>query len=241
MIFDSKSDVKDSQFPPMNSGSNGSQAYGLRQSTSIHRQPSGNQLIPSTSSRSTPQLSPRTQLIGRVQGEVHVTSGDGVPRMVVIVAESKEDSVKLQVVKLVSGPAFEIFAASTESSVHISMPSTFQGPVCMSTNEGRVHISDGVKSRLTTFSSSGRSMRGYLGDTRGLDFGKGAAPTSTSPSPFMSGNQDLLKNWTGPLANLSSVEGSVHIPLVEENKNKKTSGESVSDVFDVTSTVLGIL
>ncbi|KAG8717864.1 hypothetical protein FRC09_013555 [Ceratobasidium sp. 395] len=35
--------------------------------------------------------------IGRVQGEVNVTSGDGVPRMAVIVAESKEDSVKLQV------------------------------------------------------------------------------------------------------------------------------------------------
>ncbi|KAG8717205.1 hypothetical protein FRC08_007987 [Ceratobasidium sp. 394] len=311
MIFDGKSDVKDSQFPPMNGGSGSSQAMGdaspppytASPATTSSSPPSSlaqhcNYLLEHNERHSVkgtwqvdtalvvpesllpfisecngawnemdknsikgrekngkkhqtwiyeptpanqgvrPNLMLRSR-IGRVQGEVHVTSGDGVPRMAVIVAESKEDSAKLQVTSAPDQP-LRIFAASTESSVHVSIPSTFQGLICMNTNEGRIQISDGVKSRLTTFSTSGRSMRGYLGDTQGPNFGKEPASTSSSLSGFMSANQDPFKNWTGPLVNLSSVEGSVHISLVEENKNKKTSKDSVSDVFDVISTVLGV-
>ncbi|KAG8788600.1 hypothetical protein FRC12_014405 [Ceratobasidium sp. 428] len=178
--------------------------------------------------------------IGRVQGEVDVMSGDGIPRMAVIVAESKEDSVKLQVN---SGPnqPLRIFAASIESSdVHVSIPSTFQGLISMSINEGRVEISDGVKARLTMFSSANRSVRGYIGDPRGLDFGSDAAQGSTYPA-FTAGTQDPFKNWTGSLVHLHSGEGSVHISFIEENKNKKSSKDSISDVFDAISTVLGML
>ncbi|KAG9092713.1 hypothetical protein FS749_015493 [Ceratobasidium sp. UAMH 11750] len=310
MIFDGKSDVKDSQFPPTNSGSSSSQAMSdaspppYTASPAINSSPAPSlaqrcnylleynerhsvkgtwhvdtalvmpeSLLPPLSEcngvwnemdknsikrREKDGKKPQTWIyeptpvnqgvrpnlmlrsrIGRVQGEVHVTSGDGVPRMAVIVAESKEDSAKLQVTSAPDQP-LRIFAASTESSVLVSIPSTFQGLICMNTNEGRIQISDGVKSRLTTFSTSGGSMRGYLGDTQGLNFGKEPASTSSSQFPFMSANQDPFKNWTGPLVNLSSVEGSVHISLAEENKNKKTSKDSVSDVFDVVSTVLGV-
>ncbi|KAG8792602.1 hypothetical protein FRC12_005541 [Ceratobasidium sp. 428] len=177
--------------------------------------------------------------IGRVQGEVDVMSGDGVQRMAVIVAESKEDSVKLQVSSSPNQP-LRIFAASIESSVHVSILSTFQGLISMSINEGRVEISDGVKARLTMFSSANRSVRGYIGDPQGLDFGGGTVQGSTSSS-FTTVTQDPSRNWTGSLVHLHSGEGSVHISFIEENKNKKSSKDSISDVFDAVSTVIGML
>ncbi|KAG8710134.1 hypothetical protein FRC09_000290 [Ceratobasidium sp. 395] len=165
-------------------------------------------------------------------------SGDGVPRMAVIVAESKEESVELQVSSSPNQP-LRIFAASIESSVHASIPSSFQGLISMSTNGCRVEISDGVKARLTMFSSAKKLVRGYIGNPQGLSFGHPVTQSSTY-SPFDTTAQDPFNNWTGSLARLHSGEGSVHISFIKENKNNESSEDRISDVFDAINTVVGM-
>ncbi|KAF8750934.1 hypothetical protein RHS01_09063 [Rhizoctonia solani] len=95
---------------------------------------------------------------GSVQAEVNISSRDGVPRLVTVVAESNDGSVKLTI----NGPpdqSLRIFATSMDGSP-----------------------------RLTNFSISNKTARCYLGDWQSAQFGhiKGAASSSSleSEDPF---------------------------------------------------------
>ncbi|KAG8686334.1 hypothetical protein FRC11_009112, partial [Ceratobasidium sp. 423] len=155
---------------------------------------------------------------GGVQADVNVSASDGVPRVATIVTESNDGSVKLTV----NGPpdqSLRIFAISMDGSVRVRIPSTFEGAIWMTTEDGSVHISDGIKPRLTTFSMSSKTARCYLGDWQSTQFGRTGGPSSPrSPEP-----EDPFKSWDGPLVHIYSRDGSVHLAYTGEDTSSTFS------------------
>ncbi|KAF8684268.1 hypothetical protein RHS04_01625 [Rhizoctonia solani] len=149
---------------------------------------------------------------GSVQAEVNISSSDGVPRLVTVVAESNDGSVKLTI----NGPpdqSLRIFATSMDGSVRVRIPPTFEGAIWMTTDDGSINISDAIKPRLTNFSISNKTARCYLGDWQSAQFGhiKGAASSSSLES------EDPFKTWTGPLVHIYAHDGSAHIAYTGED------------------------
>ncbi|KAF8745730.1 hypothetical protein RHS02_01207, partial [Rhizoctonia solani] len=149
---------------------------------------------------------------GSVQAEVNISSSDGVPRLVTVVAESNDGSVKLTV----NGPpdqSLRIFATSMDGSVRVRIPPTFEGAIWMTTDDGSINISDAIKPRLTNFSISNKTARCYLGDWQSAQFGhiKEAASSSSLES------EDPFKTWTGPLVHIYAHDGSAHIAYTGED------------------------
>ncbi|KAF8601061.1 hypothetical protein BDV93DRAFT_251291 [Ceratobasidium sp. AG-I] len=180
---------------------------------------------------------------GSVQGDVNVVSGDGAIRQAVVVAESLDGSVKLNVDASPEQP-LRIFAISMDGSVRVKIPPTFEGAISLTALDGTVHISDGVKARLMTFSQTNKSVRCYLGDWQAANFG--AVPPSPSQSPSGTSRPaiptspkivpppsfpptspqeaaDPFKTWTGPLAHLLSRDGSVHLSFIGEDTSSMFS------------------
>ncbi|QRV97069.1 hypothetical protein RhiJN_25088 [Ceratobasidium sp. AG-Ba] len=165
---------------------------------------------------------------GRIDGDVYVNSGDGTPRMAVIVAESKEDSVKLRVGAGPNQP-LRLYAYSREGSVRVWIPKDFQGVVSLSTEEGSLHVAEEVKSCLTILSSAKRFQRCYLGDVQGLNFGA----TSTSDG------EDPMNGWAGPLIQLTSREGSIYLSFFD--KDKKDKKDTMSNIVDAITSAFDFL
>ncbi|CAE6533191.1 unnamed protein product [Rhizoctonia solani] len=154
---------------------------------------------------------------GGVQAEINVSARDGVPRMATIVAESNDGSVKL-VVNSPPDQSLRIYAISMDGSVRVRIPTTFEGAILMTTEDGSTNISDGIKSRLTTFSSN-KTVRGYIGDWQSTNFGR----MSGLSSPHLPDSEDPFKSWTGPLVHIYSRDGSVHLAYTGEDTSSTFS------------------
>ncbi|CAE7151632.1 unnamed protein product [Rhizoctonia solani] len=155
---------------------------------------------------------------GGVQADVNVSASDGVARMATIVAESSDGSVKLTIN---SSPdqSLRVFAISMDGSVRVRIPSTFEGAIWMTTEDGSIHISDGIKPRMTTFSVSNKTARCYLGDWQSTGFGHVGGPSS----PRSLEPEDPFKSWVGPLVHIYSRDGSVHLAYTGEDTSSTFS------------------
>lgn len=155
---------------------------------------------------------------GGVEAEVHLVSK--ARDTAVIVAESHDGSVKLTL-NAENPQPIRLFAIASDGSVRIRIPTTFEGAISMETEHGSVKISDGVKARMMTFTSTTKCARGYIGDWRAANFGSPtSSPTlSFTPSPQTphSEPRDPFKNWAGPIAYLNSKDGSVSIAYYGED------------------------
>ncbi|KAH7335874.1 hypothetical protein B0J17DRAFT_57280 [Rhizoctonia solani] len=155
---------------------------------------------------------------GGVQAEVNVSASDGVPRLATIVAESNDGSVKLTV-NSPSDQSLRIFAISMDGSVRVRVPPTFEGAIWMTTEDGSIHLSDGIKPRLTTFSITSKTARCYLGDWQSTHFGHTGGPSS----PHSPDSEDPFQSWNGPLVHIYSRDGSVHLSYTGEDTSSTFS------------------
>ncbi|KAG8701574.1 hypothetical protein FRC11_012054, partial [Ceratobasidium sp. 423] len=142
---------------------------------------------------------------GAISGDIHVMSSDGLVRQTTLVAEGFNGSVTLKIHASLGQP-LRVFASTTNGSIGVKIPSSFEGAVMMSTTWGSVIISEPVKAKLTTFSSTSNTSRGFIGDWQARGFG--AAASSSQDDPFAT--------WTGPLVEIASTNGSVSLSYTEE-------------------------
>ncbi|KAF8601060.1 hypothetical protein BDV93DRAFT_608300 [Ceratobasidium sp. AG-I] len=180
---------------------------------------------------------------GSIQADVNVVSGDGVVRMAVVVAESKDGSVKLNVNAAPELP-LRVFAISMDGSVRVRVPPTFEGALSLTALDGIVHISEGIKARLMAFSVTNKSMRCYVGNWQAANFGVPSPFSSESlPSTCASSSSvsharfpdEVFGSWTGPLAHLYSRDGSVHISYIGED----TSGIFSKAMRSIKNGIMG--
>ncbi|KAG9098676.1 hypothetical protein FRC07_010605 [Ceratobasidium sp. 392] len=125
---------------------------------------------------------------------------------------------------------------SADGSVRIRIPTSFEGAISMTTEDGSVNISEGVKARLMTFSSTNKCMRAYIGDWKAANFGSPtSSPTLSPASPLTPDSEpkDPFKTWTGPLVHLHAKDGSVHLSYVGEDTSSTFSKvmKSIKDGF----------
>ncbi|CAE6441280.1 unnamed protein product [Rhizoctonia solani] len=142
---------------------------------------------------------------GAIGGDVHVISSDGLVRQAAIVAEGFNGSVTLKIRASPEQP-LRVFASTTNGSIDIKIPTSFEGAVMMSTTWGSVNISDPIKTKLMTFSSASNTSRGFIGDWQAQEFG--TRSNSTDLNPFTT--------WTGPIVEIASTNGSVSLSYTEE-------------------------
>ncbi|KAG8751653.1 hypothetical protein FRC11_009180 [Ceratobasidium sp. 423] len=107
-----------------------------------------------------------------------------------------------------------VFASSTNGAINVKIPSSFEGALIMSTTWGSVNLSEAIKAKLTTFSSSSNKSRSFVGDWQAQGFGAAADPNDDPPLP---GPQDPFAGWTGPLVDISSTNGSISLSYIEED------------------------
>ncbi|KAF8597980.1 hypothetical protein BDV93DRAFT_527045 [Ceratobasidium sp. AG-I] len=160
---------------------------------------------------------------GGVSGKVHVVTSDGVMRDSLVVAEGYNGSVGLSVYTS-PGQPLRVYAVATNGSVNIKIPSSFQGALTAHTVNGSIKLSDGIKSKLTTFSSTPNSTRCFIGDWQASHFGGPPSvptPTTSHPGPSVLTsaplNIDPFQTWTGSSLYLSSANGSVSLSWEEED------------------------
>ncbi|KAG9077789.1 hypothetical protein FS749_010267, partial [Ceratobasidium sp. UAMH 11750] len=159
---------------------------------------------------------------GSVNGKIYVSSSDRVARQSLIVAQGNNGSVSLAV-NAPEGQPIRINAISRNGSVTVKIPTTYAGPVTLSTTNEGIKISEGIKAKSTIFSTTATSTRFFIGDWSAAKFGAtpdtsafgshAVAGPSTAPAP----PRDPFATWSGPLVHLGTTNGSVHISFVEEN------------------------
>ncbi|KAG8710132.1 hypothetical protein FRC09_000288 [Ceratobasidium sp. 395] len=173
---------------------------------------------------------------GGVQAEVNLVSGTN--DVAVIVAESHDGSVKL-IVNATKPQPVRVYAYSADGSVRVRIPTTFEGAISMTTEDGSVNISEGVRARLMTFSSTNKCVRAYIGDWKGANFGSPTSSPNLSPgSPLTPDSEpkDPFQTWIGPLMHLHAKDGSVNISYVGED----TSGTFTKVMRSIKDGFLGL-
>ncbi|CEL53484.1 hypothetical protein RSOLAG1IB_11416 [Rhizoctonia solani AG-1 IB] len=150
---------------------------------------------------------------GAITGDIHVVSSDHLVRQATLVAEGCNGSINLRIHAPPDLP-LRVFASSTNGAVNIKVPSSFEGAVTMSTSWGNVSVSESIKAKFMAFSSGSNTCRGFIGDWRAQGFGTPTSPTDNLP---LRSHRDLFAAWTGPLIDLSSTNGTVHLSYIEED------------------------
>ncbi|CAE6400461.1 unnamed protein product [Rhizoctonia solani] len=163
---------------------------------------------------------------GSVDAKVHVISSDDQPRTGLIVTETRNGSIVLDI-KTYTPLPLRIYALSENGSVRVRVPSTFEGAVVATTKYGSIKISDPIKSHMTTFSGVSDTTRAFIGDWQSVGFG--ATPASSSPNPnddppLPTTPSDPFLSWSGPLIHIVSRNGSVHLSYSEEARNEDEAG-----------------
>ncbi|CAE6487028.1 unnamed protein product [Rhizoctonia solani] len=144
---------------------------------------------------------------GSVDAKVHVIASDDQLRTGLIVTETRNGSIVLDI-KTYSIHPLRIYALSENGSVRVRIPSTFEGAVVASTKYGSTKISDPIKSRMTTFSGVADTTRAFIGDWQAA---------GTPSDPFLS--------WSGPLIHIASRNGSVHLSYSEAGSEEAGNEE----------------
>ncbi|GAB1520498.1 hypothetical protein RhiTH_003575 [Rhizoctonia solani] len=123
---------------------------------------------------------------GAISADVHVLSSDGMHA-------PPEQPLR-------------IFASTTNGSIDIKIPASFEGALMMSTTWGCVNISEAIKDKLTLFSSASNTCRGFIGNWQAQDFE--TTSHSNGRNPFAT--------WAGPMIEIASTNGSVSLSFTEE-------------------------
>ncbi|KDN44326.1 hypothetical protein RSAG8_05590, partial [Rhizoctonia solani AG-8 WAC10335] len=152
---------------------------------------------------------------GAIRGDIHVMSSDGLVRQTTLVAQGFNGSVNLKLHAPPDQP-LRVLASTTNGSINIKIPSSFEGAVMLSTTWGSVDISEAIKDKLTTFSSTSNTLRGFVGDWKAQRFGTVANPADLIDDPSSPGQSDPFVTWTGPFIEISSMNGSVSLSRTEE-------------------------
>ncbi|CAE6485617.1 unnamed protein product [Rhizoctonia solani] len=152
---------------------------------------------------------------GAISGDIHVISSDGLIRQTTLVAQGFNGSINLKIHTPLDQP-LRVFASTTNGSISLKIPSSFKGPVLMSTTWGSVDVSEAVKDKLTTFSSESNTLRGFIGDWQAQGFGVTSISTNLGDNSSSPGESDPFVTWTGPFIEISSTNGSVALSHTEE-------------------------
>ncbi|CAE6448384.1 unnamed protein product [Rhizoctonia solani] len=158
---------------------------------------------------------------GAISGDIHVVSSDGLIRQSTIVAEGCNGSINLRI-HAPPDQLLRVFASSTNGSINVKVPSSFEGAITMSTSWGNVNVSQSIRAKLTTFSSTSNASRGFIGDWQAQGFGDTESHIDDPPRP---GPRDPFATWTGPLVDLSSTNGSVNLSYIEEDTPSASAGQ----------------
>ncbi|KAG8776978.1 hypothetical protein FRC12_000599 [Ceratobasidium sp. 428] len=175
-----------------------------------------------------PEVRPNLMLVseyGLVKGDVNViSSGDSMPQAV-IVTETRNGSIDLGV-SASPEQSLRIHAYSTYGTAKVWIPSSFNGALIMSTEYGKIKISDGVKAKLTTFSTTSNTSRCFVGDWQSSGFGKTPSPFHPSDLTTESIPMDPFFSWLGSFVEIGSRNGSVSLSFIEEKVDASSSSDS---------------
>ncbi|CAE6356682.1 unnamed protein product [Rhizoctonia solani] len=163
---------------------------------------------------------------GSVDAKVHVISSDDQPRTGLIVTETRNGSIVLDIKTCTPHP-LRIYALSENGSVRVRVPSTFEGAVVVTSKHGSIKISDPIKSRMTTFSGVSDTTRAFIGDWQSVGFGAVPSSSSSSPNddpPLPTTPSDPFLSWSGPLIHIASRNGSIHLAYSDEARNEDEAG-----------------
>ncbi|KAG8724156.1 hypothetical protein FRC09_000050 [Ceratobasidium sp. 395] len=176
---------------------------------------------------------------GAVRGDVNVISSDDSVRQAVIVAETRNGSIDLSV-NASPQQSLCIHAYSTYGTAKVRIPSSFNGALIMSTEYGKIKISDGVKAKLTTFSTTPNTSRCFVGDWQSSGFGK--APSSSQPSNLATESipTDPFFSWPGSFIEIRSRNGSVSLSFIGEKVEASASSDSGKPPRGLRSFVSGL-
>ncbi|KAG8732214.1 hypothetical protein FRC10_001156 [Ceratobasidium sp. 414] len=170
-----------------------------------------------------PEVRPNLMLSstnGSIKGDVHIVSSDGLTRQAIVIAQGTNGAVNLTVNASPDQP-LRVYATSTNGAVSVRIPMSFEGAVLMSTTWGGVKISDAIKAKLMTFSSTSNTTRCFIGDWQAAGFGTTPLPPNPNDDPPLptvdDTSSDPFTNWAGPLIRLGSTNGSVSLSFIEES------------------------
>ncbi|CAE6439914.1 unnamed protein product [Rhizoctonia solani] len=164
---------------------------------------------------------------GSIDAKVHYISSDHQLRPGLIVAEARNGSITLDIMKMHTPQPLRIFAISENGSVRVRLPGTFEGAVMASSKHGSIKISDAIKSRMTTFSSVSDTTRAFIGDWRAAGFGTTASGSSANPDddpPLPTTTSDPFTSWSGPMVHIASRNGTVRLSYSEETRDDEDGG-----------------
>ncbi|KAJ1300948.1 hypothetical protein OPQ81_003374 [Rhizoctonia solani] len=167
-----------------------------------------------------PQVETRPNLMlattnGAISSDIYVMSSDGLVRQAILVAQGFNGSVNLKI-RAPPGQPLRIFASTTNGSIDIKIPSSFEGALKMSTTWGNVNISEAIQAKLTTFSSTPNASCGFIGDWQAQGFGAVINSTELVDNQSCREHRDPFAIWAGPIIEISSTNGSVSLSHTEE-------------------------
>ncbi|KAG8792641.1 hypothetical protein FRC12_005363 [Ceratobasidium sp. 428] len=237
---DASLEIPDSLLPPINEFDG---RWNKRaQSTRKAREQAERKKTGQPQSPTIPEVRPSLMLVseyGMVRGEVNVISNDDSMRQAVIVTETRNGSIDLSV-NVSPRQSLRIHAYSTYGTVKVWIPSSFNGALIMCTEYGKIKISDGVKAKLTTFSTTSNTSRCFVGDWQSSGFGK--APSSSQPSDLATESipTDPFFGWPGSFVDIGSRNGSVSLSFIEEKADASSSSDSGKSPRGFRSFVSGL-
>ncbi|KAG9122791.1 hypothetical protein FRC07_000676 [Ceratobasidium sp. 392] len=168
-----------------------------------------------------------TSTNGSIKGDVHIVSSDGLTRQTIVVAQGTNGAINLTVNATPDQP-LRVYAVSTNGPVTVRIPMSFEGAIMMSTTWGGVKISDGIKAKLMTFSSTSNTTRCFIGDWQAAGFGytpQSPDPNDDPPLPTVDdATSDPFASWSGPLIRLGSTNGSLSLSFIEESVSASPGG-----------------
>ncbi|KAG8711337.1 hypothetical protein FRC09_020651 [Ceratobasidium sp. 395] len=233
-------EIPDSLLPPTNEF-DGKWNEGA-QSTRKAREQAERKKNGQPQSPTTLEVRPNLMLVseyGTVRGDVNVISSGGPMRPAVIAAETRNGSIDLAVN---SSPqqSLRIHAYSTYGTAKVWIPSSFNGALIMSTEYGKIKISDGVKAKLTTFSTTSNTSRCFVGDWQSSGFGKTQSPSQPSDLATETIPTDPFFSWPGSFVEIGSRNGSVSLSFIEEKVEASASSDSGKPPRGFRSLVSGL-
>ncbi|KAG8694364.1 hypothetical protein FRC09_009891, partial [Ceratobasidium sp. 395] len=176
---------------------------------------------------------------GSVREDVNAISSDDSVRQAAIVTETRNGPTDLAV-NHSPEQSLRIYAYSTYGTVKIWIPSSFNGALIISPEYGKIKISDGIKAKLTTFSTTSKNSRCFVGDWQSSGFGKTPSPSQASDLATESILADPFFSRPGSFVKIGSRNCSVSLSLIEEKVDSSSSNDSGKPSRGLRSFVSGL-